>query len=65
NFLSYVNKLRLDKAKELLATTEYTMGEIAEKVGYNNSAIFINNFKKQFYITPGNYRLQQKHMTSK
>lgn len=55
-FINYVNAVRLRHAKELLENTDAHISEIATRVGYGNSGIFINNFKKAFHMTPGSYR---------
>ena len=48
----------VEKAKELLRTTGYTVNEIAEQVGYNSSQYFAVCFKKYTGISPGVYRDQ-------
>jgi AraC-like DNA-binding protein len=55
NFIDYLTNVRLDKAKELLSTTDMKMNDIAERVGYQPS-YFMRIFKKAEGITPGNYR---------
>ena len=42
-------------AKELL-NKDYSLNDIAEMVGYANSAVLIKKFKKVIGITPGEYR---------
>lgn len=56
NFIDYITRLRIEKAKELLTDTEYTIAEVAVKVGYANSAVLIKNFKKVENTTPGKFR---------
>lgn len=53
---TYIAKLRMTKSKELLLTTEATIEEIAEKVGFGNTVTFTRNFKKATGMTPGSYR---------
>lgn len=57
----YVYRLRMEKAAFYLRTTASKVFEIAELVGYNNTAYFIRVFKKFFDVTPQEYRdeLQQ------
>lgn len=57
-FTDYLNHIRLQKAKELLETTPYSISYIAENVGYMSSNTFIKNFKKYYHMTPGQYREQ-------
>ncbi|WP_306350459.1 helix-turn-helix domain-containing protein [Flavobacterium sp. '19STA2R22 D10 B1'] len=44
------NKIEL--AKELLETSNYTIGEISEKLHYTNASYFANQFKEYFKILP-------------
>ena len=56
NFIDYLTGLRMDKAKELLATTQYSMKEICAKVGYSDPNYFSKTFKKNVGVTPTEYR---------
>lgn len=55
-FSSYLTKLRMQKAKELLKTTTFKIYEIAEMTGYNNVEHFNRMFKKLNGISPLQYR---------
>lgn len=52
----YIQKLRIEKAKELLASTEYSISKIANQVGYDYSSSFLRAFKTVEGITPNHYR---------
>lgn len=52
----YLNKVRIDKAAELLVNTNLDVSEIASNVGYNNVYHFIKTFKKIVGTSPGNFR---------
>ncbi|SDY12720.1 two-component system, response regulator YesN [Evansella caseinilytica] len=52
----YVTKIRIDKAKELLANPYLKVYEIANAVGYQNDKYFIKVFKKIEGRTPSEYR---------
>lgn len=52
----YLIKYRIKRSCELLGTTEYTINEIALKVGFNHVNHFIQSFKKHRNITPKEYR---------
>jgi len=52
----YLIKYRIKKSCELLETTEYTITEIARRVGFNHVNHFIQSFKKHRVITPKDYR---------
>ena len=46
----------MKKAAELLATTRLSVAEVAEQVGYMNQSKFASVFKKQFELSPLEYR---------
>ena len=58
NIKDYIAKRKLMHAKDLLATTELTVKEVAARLGYANEIGVIRLFRKYEGITPGNYRLQ-------
>lgn len=61
NFIDYVNKIRIEKAKELLKSTDYKTYKIAKMLGFNNDKYFFRVFKKITQYTPDEYRrLQNK-----
>ncbi len=51
-----INNVRIDKAKELLTSTEEPVSEIAERTGYTNSSYFHRIFKKTTGVTPSEFR---------
>lgn len=57
-FNSYLNKIRIERSKELLETTSLKIHEISKKVGYNDLNYFVANFKNHTKMTPNNYRKQ-------
>lgn len=54
--ISYLTEVRIEKAKQLLKTTQLKIYEIAAAVGYQDSKYFGQVFKKQIGITPNDYR---------
>ncbi|MEC0183610.1 AraC family transcriptional regulator [Paenibacillus peoriae] len=52
----YLIKYRIKKGSELLVSTDYTITEIARRVGFNHVNHFIQSFKKHHHITPNNFR---------
>lgn len=56
NFKEYLTLYKLEKAKQLFLQTDYSVLEIAERVGYNNSLQFTRMFKKYEHVTPSYYR---------
>lgn len=57
-FLSYLTKLRMDKACELLKNPELTQYEVGEKVGYRDARYFSKIFQRTFNMTPRDFRKQ-------
>lgn len=55
-FVEYLTKIRMDKAKELLTTTECSMKEICSMVGYADPNYFSRTFKKNVGVTPTEYK---------
>jgi len=54
--LSYINKVRINHATELLRTTNISVDEIALMVGFSNSRSFRRNFQNLTGITATDYR---------
>ncbi len=52
----YLHMCRINKAQQLLRTTDMTVAQIADAVGYNDSVVFIRHFKAFHKVTPGDYR---------
>jgi YesN/AraC family two-component response regulator len=51
-----INDTRMNKAREMLERTDWSVAEIAEKIGYSNNSYFHRVFKKKFGVTPKDYR---------
>ena len=56
--IEYLIKKRIDISKKMLVETDYTISEIAIKIGIYNSTHFINLFKKRVGVTPLQFRKQ-------
>lgn len=56
SLLDAINGARIALAKELMAGERLTVGEAAEKSGFNDVGTFIRTFKKIEGITPGKYK---------
>lgn len=56
NFIDYLTSLRMEKAKELLSKTQYSMKEICQMSGYSDPNYFSKSFKKNVGVTPTEYR---------
>ena len=55
-FGAYVEKIRMQKACELLKETDLKVYEIAERVGYKNVDYFHIKFRKNVGMSPAEYR---------
>lgn len=55
-FSEYLNRVRVDKAAELLQHGELSIAQISEKVGYSDQSYFTKVFKKIKGISPSQYR---------
>lgn len=52
----YIKKVRMDKAEQLLTTTNMKIGDICEAVGYTNLSYFCKIFRNEYGVTPEKYR---------
>lgn len=59
-FSNYLAKIRIDKAKELLATTNMSVTQIYTSVGFYSRATFIRTFNKIVGLSPTEYREANK-----
>jgi AraC family transcriptional regulator of arabinose operon len=57
---SFLANARLDKAAELLLSTEMQIKEITYTVGYNHASSFDRAFRKRFQSSPNNYRNERR-----
>ncbi|MFM1581065.1 response regulator [Helcococcus bovis] len=56
NFQDYINKVKMEKAKILLLSTEMKNYEIAENIGIEDVNYFVTKFKKYYNITPKQFK---------
>lgn len=54
--IAYVQRIRIEQAKQRLETTEMPIEEVAWAVGYEDPASFRRLFKRTTGLTPGEYR---------
>lgn len=54
--IKYINNLKLDKAKNMLKFSNYSIVEIAQSSGFADPYYFSRFFKKQTGISPSRYR---------
>lgn len=59
---SYITRCRLEEAAEMLRFSDMSLADIAAYLSYSSQSHFQNAFKKQYNLTPAQYR-QQKQIT--
>lgn len=55
-FKELVQEKRIEKAIELLKSTDYAIEDIIRRVGYENDSYFYRIFKKKFGLSPKEYK---------
>lgn len=58
--VEYLNKLRVETAKQLLTNNSLDISRIAEKCGYSSSGYFCRIFRKNSGLSPSEYRRKIK-----
>ncbi|MBU9712579.1 response regulator [Bacillus tamaricis] len=56
SFVAMLTNIRINKAIQLLNTTNFTINEISEMVGYDTQHYFSTSFKKVVGVSPKQYR---------
>lgn len=56
SFFDILGRMRVERAKALLADSSLRIGDVAEQVGYVDVAHFSKSFKRLEGMTPGEYR---------
>ncbi|MFW5988438.1 MAG: response regulator transcription factor [bacterium] len=56
NFSTYLNKVKMEKAKDYLKNVDYHVYQISEKLGYSNPKNFSRSFKNFTGKTPSQFR---------
>lgn len=60
NFSDFLWNLRLEKAKELLLTTDLPIDVVSLSVGYLNASSFRRKFKQAIGVSPSQFRSDRK-----
>ena len=60
SFFDILGRMRMERAKALLADSSLRIHEVAEQVGYADVAHFSKSFKRLEGMTPGEYREGRK-----
>lgn len=61
---NYIKIMRLQRAKELLETTDMTVSEVVFKTGFQTLSHFTNIFQKQYGILPSVFRRNNNFATN-
>ena len=56
NLNRFIRVFRMEKAKELLCTTNMKVAMVSEKVGFANSSYFCRSFREYYGSSPESYR---------
>ncbi|WP_443029689.1 helix-turn-helix domain-containing protein [Sporolactobacillus sp. KGMB 08714] len=55
-------EIKLEKAKELITSTNLSVNEIGERLGYTSSSYFMKQFRSKYEKTPLKYRKQHQQI---
>jgi two-component system response regulator YesN len=64
NFIDFITELRIERAKQLLTTTNKSIKEITYEIGYNSQTYFCKVFKKAAGISASEYKQKGGHITT-
>ena len=53
---SYIQQTRMERAKELLQTSDISLSEIVDRIGLTSKSYFSKLFKEKYKTTPSDYR---------
>jgi two-component system response regulator YesN len=56
NFVDFLTKVRIEKAKKMLQNPDFTAVRIAAEVGYQDASYFSRVFRQTMGMTPNQYR---------
>ncbi|WP_173915334.1 response regulator transcription factor [Halobacillus sp. Marseille-Q1614] len=61
-FSDYLNQVRIEKAKHILASSSASVSQVSEMVGYGEPSYFCKVFKRIEGLSPGRYRKKSSSM---
>lgn len=59
--LEFIRSIRLQRAAQLLKMNQFSISEVAYKVGFNNAKYFSKHFKSNFGVLPSQYQKQNNN----
>ena len=63
--MAYLTRWRLQMGAQMLASTNYSVAQIAAEVGYESEAAFNRAFKRRFALPPARFRSQSRSAKAK
>jgi two-component system response regulator YesN len=61
NFVEFLTKVRIDKAKLMLQDPEQTVIRVAAEAGYQDASYFCRVFRQEVGVTPNQFRTKHKN----
>ncbi len=61
SIISYLNDIRMKKAKDLLMNSKASIEDVSVKVGFSNVHYFSSAFKKRWNMSPSHFRLKNRN----
>ena len=58
--MQYVLKKRIDRARYLIITTDKKISDIASECGFNDMSYFSKIFKRNFNVSPTEYKIERQ-----
>ncbi len=62
NITDYTNKIRIEKAQEIIENTDTKLSAVSMLVGFNSTSYFYRVFKNQTGYSPNDYKMMFKRM---
>ena len=59
----FIQRVLIEKAQNLLAHSDYSLGEISTYLNFSSQSYFISIFKKYTGVTPGQYRKKHRQVS--
>jgi AraC family transcriptional regulator, regulatory protein of adaptative response / methylphosphotriester-DNA alkyltransferase methyltransferase len=59
SFRSFLTSVRMGRARELLASTDIPVAEVARRVGYRQATQFTKAFRRAYAATPSEFRARR------
>ncbi|MNI50710.1 DNA-binding transcriptional regulator AraC [compost metagenome] len=60
----YIDDIRIQRIEERLASSQYTMKQIVDELGFNDESHLTNFYKKKRHTTPSAYKKSKKYLVN-